>query len=141
MHPSPRLKPLARIAALGLLIPIIPLGITVAHAQITGPATLPAERDRYATLQEQLVNRLRATREDQQAYINYVVEQVRLEKLETGLVIAIERYAMRRNGHYPFPFFERALRYESAKRGVNLPSVQHFNSTRVTQATATTPIP
>ena len=79
------------------------------------PSTLPVERDRYATLQDQLINRLRATREDQQAYINHVVEQVRLEKLQTSLVIAIERYAMRRNRHYPFPFFERALRYEASQ--------------------------
>ena len=123
MNPSHRLKPLARIAAFGLLIPITPLAMTEARAQITSPVILSGERDRYATLQDQLLNRLRATRDDQQAYINYIVEQVRLEKLEAGLVIAIERYAMRRNPQYPFPFFERALRYESAKRGVNLTSM------------------
>lgn len=103
---------------------------SIASAQITAPRTLTAEGDRYANLQEQLVNRLRATRDDQQAYINYLIKQVRKGRLETKLVVAIERYAMRRNRDYPFPFFERAIRYEASKRGVALPPVEHFASTR-----------
>jgi hypothetical protein len=87
-------------------------------------------------LQEQLINRLRATRDDQQAYIIFVVEQVQKGKLEAKLVVAIERYAMRRNRRYPFPFFERALRYEAAKRGVALPPIEHFNSTKIIQTSS-----
>ena len=110
---------------------LITLGsASIGSAQITAPRSLTAEGDRYANLQEQLVNRLRATRDDQQAYINYVIKQVRKGKLETKLVVAIERYAMRRNRDYPFPFFERAIRYEASKRGVELPPVEHFASTR-----------
>ena len=134
-----RLLLLDRITTLGVFFVIAPLGMTVAQAQITPPRNFPAARDQYATLQEQLVNQLRATRHDQQAYIDYVLEQVRLEILDTSLVIAIERYAMRRNRQYPFPFFERALRYEAAKRGVVLPTVQHFASSRMRPGTTTTP--
>jgi hypothetical protein len=106
------------------------VGSSTAQAQITVPRILTAEGDRYANLQEQLTNRLRATREDQQAYIRFVVEKVRKEELDQRLVVAIERYAMRRHREYPFPFFERALRYEAAKRGVALPPVKHFASTK-----------
>jgi hypothetical protein len=101
------------------------------HAQITPPRKLSAEIDRFATLEEQLINRLRATRGDQQAYIKFVVDQVRKGKLEAGLVVAVERYALRRNPHYPFPFFERAIKFEASKRGVVLPPVRHFNTTRI----------
>lgn len=113
-----------------LLTLAILFGATAAPAQITVPRILTAEGDRYANLQEQLTNRLRATREDQQAYIRFVVDKVRKEELQQSLVVAIERYAMRRHREYPFPFFERALRYEAAKRGVALPPVQHFASTK-----------
>jgi hypothetical protein len=105
--------------------------IEVASAQLTAPRIMTSEGDRFATLEEQLTNRLRATREDQQAYIHFVVDQVRDGKLETKLVVAIERYALRRNGGYPFPFFERALKHEAAKRGVALPPVEHFASTKL----------
>ena len=108
-----------------------------AEAQITAPRPLSATVDRTATLEEQLVNRLKATRVEQRAYIKYVVGLTKEGRLDTRLVVAIERYAIRRNGHYPFPFFERALKYESNKRGLLLPDVQHFSSSR---HTATPPV-
>jgi hypothetical protein len=110
---------------------MVPLTSSRAPAQIAVPTVITTEEDRFTNLQDQLLNRLRATREDQQAYIRFVIEQVRAGKVETKLVVAVERYAMRRNRDYPFPFFERALRYESAKRGVVLPPVEHFASSRV----------
>ena len=99
-------------------------------AQITSHRVLSGRPNASANLEEQLVNRLRATRDDQRAYIKYVVALTKNRKLETRLVVAVERYAMRRNSHYPFPFFERALMYEAKKRGMTLPTVQHFASTR-----------
>ena len=101
-----------------------------AQAQITQPRTLSASTDRFANLEEQLTNRLRAVSEEQQAYVRFVVKKVREGKLETRLVVAVERYAIRRNQHFPFPFFERAMRFEASKRRVALPSVQQFASTR-----------
>ena len=112
------------------------LGTSVVVAQITSPRILSAGPNVSANLEEQLVNRLRATREDQRAYIKYVVALTKNKKLETRLVVAVERYAIRRNSHYPFPFFERALKYEARKRGMSLPTVQNFASTRPTAPAA-----
>jgi len=103
----------------------------VASAQITGPRILSASSERFANLEEQLTNRLRATATDQRGFIRFVVNQVREGRLESKLVVAIERYALRRNRNLPFLYFERALRYEASRRGVTLPAVRQFASTRV----------
>ncbi len=100
-------------------------------AQITSPRILSASPGRFATLEEQLVNRLHATAEDQRNYLHFVVEQVRLGKLDGRIVVALERYALRRNRSLPFPFFERSLRYEASRRGVQLPPVRQFATARV----------
>ncbi len=100
------------------------------EAQIVTPQVVNTP-DRYATLTDQLVNRLRATRTDQQDYITLIVNKVKAGELDTKLVIAVERYAMKRNPSFPFPFFERALRYEAAKRGIALPTVMEIASTAV----------
>jgi acyl carrier protein phosphodiesterase len=122
MRPLPRFAILAVAVAVGASAP-------PAEAQITVPRTLSATPDRFVTLEEQLINRLRATTEQQQAFVRYVVEQVRKERLERRLVLAIERYALKRNRFLPFNFFERALRFEASRRGVNLPPVQQFVTT------------
>lgn len=101
------------------------------QAQITPPRMLSSEIDRFATLEEQLVNRLRATKDDQKAYIRFVVKQVRNGKLDAKLVVAVERYALRRHRQLPFLFFERALRFEANKRGIALPGVRQFATTKV----------
>ena len=66
----------------------------------------------------------------EESKVRYVVDQVRKGKLEARLVVAIERYAIGRNPDYPFPFFERALKHEAARRGIVLPPVRHFNTTK-----------
>lgn len=105
---------------------------SLAQAQITSPRILSASpTDRFATLEEQLVNRLRATAEDQRNYLNFVVRLVKENKLDLKLVVAVERYALRRNPGFPFPFFERALRFEAKRRGIVLPPVRQFATTRV----------
>lgn len=98
-------------------------------AQITPSRSLSGGNAPVATLDEQLINRLRATTDAQADYIRLVVKLVDEKKLESRLVIAVERYAIRRNPRYPFPYFERALRYESAKRGVDLVPLRHYQST------------
>ena len=105
------------------------LTITTVTAQITQPRKLSASIDRYANLKELLVNRLRAFDQEKQSYIEMVVEKVRLGQLDTKLVLAVERYAIARNAQFPFPFFERALRYQARKQGVQLPTVRQFVST------------
>lgn len=76
-----------------------------------------------ATLQAQLTNRLRATTIQQQGFIHRVTEYVNVDRLPIGLVLAVQRYAIRKNPVYPFPYFERAMRFEAKKRGVYLPPV------------------
>jgi len=104
--------------------------------QITSPRILSSGRSNSANLEEQLINRLRATRDDQRAYVKHVVALTKTGKLERRLLVAVERYAIRRNSQYPFPFFERALKYEAAKRRVQLPTVKNFASTRPSAPTS-----
>lgn len=101
-----------------------------AQAQITVSRSFSGTAQ--STLEEQLINRLRATGLDQQNYLRFVVQKVQQGALDQKLVVAIERYALRRNPEFPFPFFERALRFEATKRRVALPSVRQFASTRAT---------
>ena len=103
---------------------------STAHAQITPRRVNTGASGRVATLEEQLVNRLRATTADQRVYIKAVATKVDEKKLDKRLVLAVERYAIRRNRYFPFPFFQRAMRFEAAKRSVILPSVQEVASTR-----------
>lgn len=99
---------------------------SAASAQITGPAP----RSRTATLKQQLTNRLRATTDERKQFVNEVVRRVDAGDLDIRLVVAIERYSIRRYAKFPFPFFERAMRFEAGKRGVVLPSVRTFVTTR-----------
>ena len=104
-----------------------------ARGQITTPVA-PASvvlPDRTTTLRDQLINRLRATTPSQQTFIRAVVAQVAVGRLDAGRVIAIERYARRRAGHYPFPTFERAVRFDANRLGVPLPSVELTRRSRV----------
>ena len=101
-----------------------------AQAQITTPRLTTLEIDENVKLKERLINRLHATTPAQQAYVNFVVSQVKANRLETRLVVAIERYAIRRNQQFPILFFERALMNEALRRGVTLPSIRQFASTR-----------
>ena len=98
--------------------------------QITAPAAPRANPDRFATLEDQLINRLRATTEQQRAYLRFLVRQVRNGRLDAALVVALERRAIRRNPQLPFPYFERVMRGEALKRRVVLPPVQTFATTR-----------
>ncbi|WP_442510732.1 hypothetical protein SH528x_002374 [Novipirellula sp. SH528] len=98
-------------------------------AQVTAPRVLSSSTNHSATLEEQLTNRLRATSEDQRAYIRFVVLKVKEGKLDLRLVVAVERYALRRRPDFPFPFFERAMKVQAAKYNVVMPPVKSFAST------------
>lgn len=115
------------MASLGLL----PALSGSAQAQVTNRRVLSTSIDRHANLEEQLTNRLKAVANDQRAFLRFVINLVRERKLESSLVVAIERYALRRNPSLPFLIFERALRYEAQKRGIALPAVRQFATTRI----------
>ncbi len=106
-----------------------------ASAQITPPRVLSATPNRIATLQEQLNNQLRATSQQQRAYIAFLVQQIRRGRLDPKLIVAIKQKAVARNRYFPFPFFERAIRFEAAKRNVILPPLQQFATARPTPGT------
>lgn len=95
-----------------------------ASAQITAPRGFSDGPGSVASLEEQLINRLRATTDQQKGFLRRVSVVVEEGKLEQRLVVAVYRYSLKRNPIYPFPFFERAMRFEARKRGVNLPPVQ-----------------
>ncbi|GAA5505281.1 hypothetical protein [Novipirellula caenicola] len=117
----------------GLFFLIQSLVTQSATAQVTVPRVLSAATDRSATLEEQLTNRLRATSEEQRAYLRFVVLKVKEGKLDLRLVVAVERYALRRRPDFPFPFFERAMKVQAAKYGVVMPPVKTFASTAAVQ--------
>lgn len=98
------------------------------QAQLIAPSP-SAGGTRVATFQEVLVTNLRAVRVEQQAFLRRLDRVVAEGKLDPALPMAIMRYSQRRNPAYPFPYFERAMRYEAAKRGVHLPAVAVIAST------------
>ncbi len=100
------------------------VGANDSAAQITEPRITTATDNRTATLEEQLINRLRATTDDRKAYIRLIVDHVNAGRIESRLVIAIQRYSIRKNPGFPFPYFERAMRFEAGKRGIDLPPVE-----------------
>jgi len=127
-------KTISLITLRSVLLPLCVCGSLVIYcssstAQIVVPTAPTIEIDRYASLEDQLINRLRAVTEQQQAYIRYVVRQVKEGKLEMKLVVAMERYSIRRRPDFPLPFFERAMRLQAARAGVNLPAIQSFVAT------------
>lgn len=104
--------------------------LTTSQAQITQPRILSASIDKYARLQERLINRLRATTEPKQAYINRLVVLVANRKLDVKLVLALERKAVERRPAFPFPFFEQAVKIEAGKRGVTVLTVREYEFAR-----------
>ena len=122
-----KLTALRRFAALVVLI-LVSQGALLSgsvQAQIPAPPTsVPLTRN--ATLSDFLVNRLRATTADQQDYVRQVVKLVEDGKLEKRLVLALERYASARNPYFPLPVYERALRFQGARLGVTVPTIQEI---------------
>jgi len=90
----------------------------------SGQIVVPTRGTQTATLEDQLINRLRATTEDRQAYIRLVVAKVNTGEFDRGRILALERYAIKKNSSFPFPYFERVMRAEAERVGVYLPPVQ-----------------
>jgi hypothetical protein len=97
-----------------------------AEAQITGPQVLSSAPRKTASLEEILVNRLRATSEDQRAYVREIVKLVDQGKLSRKLILALQRYAVGKNPYFALPIFERVVRVEAAKRRVAVPTIREI---------------
>ncbi|MEM9644481.1 MAG: hypothetical protein AAF989_05770 [Planctomycetota bacterium] len=102
------------------------------EAQVTVGQKLSALPRETATLEEQLTNRLRAVTDDQRAFVKHIVRLVEQKRLDIKLVVAVERYALKRNRTLPFPYFERVIRFQAERRGITVPTVRQFANTRAT---------
>src|SRR5690554_6923846 len=85
----------------------------VAYGQITASRVTSADGPRVATLEEQLINRLRATTDERQSYIRLIVAKTEQGMFDQGRILAIERYAIKKNPRFPFPYFERVMQFEA----------------------------
>ena len=97
-----------------------------ANAQITAPRVLSGTVTRRATIDEYLINRLRATTEDQKDYVREVVRLCHDGRLELRLILALQRRARVSMPHFPLPVFERTLRAEAGKRRVVVPTLDEI---------------
>lgn len=116
-------KRLAIFGKLALVASFMLGSASTSNAQISDNSTVAPTGSRTATLEQRLVNQLRATTEERKAYIHLVVELVNSGQFDQRYLLAIERYAVRKNPQFPFPYFERAMRFEAEKRGITLPPV------------------
>ena len=76
--------------------------------------------DGVADLKETLVAGLRATRPEEIAWIDQVVEKVGQGRLPLPLVLSTFKWARNRHPSYPFPYFKRGLRVRAARLGIPL---------------------
>jgi hypothetical protein len=113
------------VHAIALLVLVGAIYTTV-RAENTPPGGSTVRPTRAISLADYLISRLRATTEDQKSYLREVCKQVDQGRLEKRLVLALERYARRKNPSFAFPVFERALRVEAGKRGVPLPTIKEI---------------
>ena len=116
----------AFIATCGIAAITSSLDSPHASAQIVTPS-LPSGSSTI-DLNDRLINRLRATTPERQAFVRRVTQLTQQRRLDIGLVLAFEKYAIRRNPNLPFPYFAAALRFEARRRGIVLPPVQFFRS-------------
>lgn len=105
------------------------IATSTVQAQI-GIPTIQPTGSRTSSLQDVLVNNLRATLPEQKEFLRRVQLEVTRGTIDRKLVLAVMRYAQRRHSTFPFPFFERAMRFQASKQGVDLPNMFQILSTR-----------
>lgn len=117
---------LSRCAQFLIVLLITVVAMQTVHAQITPPPGISISQSQEASLADFLINRLRATSGDQRSYVREIVRLTDQGRLERRLLLALERYAKRKNPYFPLPVFERALRIEAGKRGVAVPLIREI---------------
>ena len=118
-----------RLAAMLIAVASIHAVASTAQAQmVIQSSTLPTSivPSRAPTLEDYLVSHLRATSDDQRAYVREVVKLVKKGRFEQRLVLALERRARGKNPVFPLPVFERTLRYEAARRRITVPTIDEI---------------
>lgn len=114
-----------KIAAAVVLFTSLAISATT-QAQIAPRRDPTQPRDRFTMLEDRLINRLRAVKFEQQAYIRRLVNLVRNRRLQERMVTAIEKKSLEKRPVFPFPYFEQAIKFEGAKRGVVVLTVAEF---------------
>jgi hypothetical protein len=88
------------------------------------PATLhgdePPAVGKVADLEDRLKTGLRVRRPEEKRFIERVVQLVREGNLPGKLVDSTYLWAVERQQKYPYPLFERALRIQADRLGVDL---------------------
>jgi|688.fasta_scaffold1551394_2 hypothetical protein len=82
-------------------------------------AETPAGDSEYTSLETLLTTGLKARRPEETAFIADVVGLVNAGKLPRKVVDSTYLWAIRRRRDYPFPAFERAVRMQAERLGVD----------------------
>lgn len=80
------------------------------------------------SLRDYLIANLKATTDEQQAYIDEVVALVNQKRLEESLVLSLEKYSRRKSPIWPLPTFERALCIMGTRTNVTVPKLDDFTA-------------
>lgn len=88
--------------------------VAVAHA------AEPARVGTVLGLEDRLKTGLRARRPEENAFLDEVARLVRSGELPVKLVDSTYLWAIQRQQKYPYPLFERALRLQAGRIGVDL---------------------
>jgi hypothetical protein len=99
-----------------LLLAISILAIPIAAAR----ADEPAAAGRRTALEDRLKTGLRPRRPEEIGFIEDVAQLVRMGRLPEKIVDSTYLWAIQRQRKYPYPLFERALRIQADRLGVEL---------------------
>ncbi|OYP33829.1 hypothetical protein [Rhodopirellula sp. MGV] len=118
-----------RLCKFAAAIAFVLISSTAVQAQTTiYPGNLPPTpaQSKAPSLEDYLASRLRAASEDQRSYVHEIVRLIEQGRLDKKLVLALERRSRGKNPVFPLPVFERTLRFEAARRHINVPTIQEI---------------
>lgn len=99
------------------LLLAIPLFVNAAS---TVRADEPPTVGKRTALEDRLTTGLRARRPEEFAFIEEVAHLVRTGRLPAKVVDSTYLWAIQRQQKYPYPLFERALRIQAERLGIDL---------------------
>ncbi len=111
------------VAAALMLLAVARTGAAIDSTPSGTPAQVSGGQKGIVRLEDQLVAGLRATRPDQRAFLRKIAEHVEKGAMDKVRVNAIFDWSRKVNPKYPFPYFERAMRFDAKKTGLDLPDV------------------
>jgi hypothetical protein len=100
-----------------LILAALLLGFT---APVAAYAAEPAKVGTVLGLEDRLKTGLKARRPEEKAFLDDVARLVRAGELPVKLVDSTYLWALQRQQKFPYPLFERALRIQASRIGVEL---------------------